>query len=193
MNAALVRYADEPRVMQISGHMFPVEIRVDAEAFFLPFVTSWGWSTWDRAWRMFDPDASGHERLRTDARLKHRFDLLGSYPYYAMLEAQLAGKIDSWAVRWYLSVFLNAGLVLYPARTMVKNAGLDGSGEHRSTGGCSDVLDEDFQVEHFPPVAADAEGEAKVYAYLRSQRSTMTRVRRKLREVMTCAARRAKY
>jgi GT2 family glycosyltransferase len=49
MNTALDRYADEPKVMQISGHMFPVNIRVKTDAIFLSFTTSWGWATWQRA------------------------------------------------------------------------------------------------------------------------------------------------
>ena len=51
LNRALQQYEDEPRVMQVSGHMFDVpELRHVDEAFFLPMTTSWGWATWKRAW-----------------------------------------------------------------------------------------------------------------------------------------------
>ncbi len=64
MNAALDRYADDARVMQVSGHMFDVD--VGPHPVFLPFVTSWGWGTWARAWDHFDPDVdrSGSARHR---------------------------------------------------------------------------------------------------------------------------------
>jgi len=130
MNMALERYENEEHVMQISGHMFPVEIKAETDAIFLPFITSWGWATWKRAWVAFDKDMSGFEALSKDKAFRKAFDLDGSYPYFEMLESHSAGKIDSWAIRWYWSVFLKGGLTLYPAKTLISNIGFDGSGTH---------------------------------------------------------------
>ena len=131
LNRALDTYADDPRVMQVSGHMFPVELDAGGhDAVFLPFTTSWGWATWQRAWASFDPDMKGYEELAADRSMRKRFDLENAYPYFAMLKKQKAGKIDSWAIRWYLSVFMREGLVLYPRRSLVSNEGFDGSGTH---------------------------------------------------------------
>ncbi len=130
MNSALEKYAQEERVMQISGYMFPVEIKTPEDAFFLPFTTSWGWATWQRAWQHFDPLAHGYTELKNDGENKMAFDLENSYPYFRMLESQLRGEIDSWAIRWWLSVFLRAGLILYPRQSLVENIGFDGSGTH---------------------------------------------------------------
>lgn len=133
LNRALDVYADNPRVMQVSGHMFPVDLgAADTDSVFLPFITSWGWATWQRAWACFDPDMRGYDRLASDRSLRRRFDLDDAYPYFAMLKKQKKGQIDSWAIRWYLSVFLRDGLVLYPSRSLVRNVGFDGSGTHNS-------------------------------------------------------------
>ena len=40
------------------------------------------------------------------------------------------GEIDSWAIRWQASAFLNDKLTLYPRDSLVKNIGFDGSGVH---------------------------------------------------------------
>ena len=48
-----------------------------------------------------------------------------------MLEDQILGKNDSWAIRWNASAFLNNKLTLYPGRSLVINIGNDGSGEHK--------------------------------------------------------------
>jgi hypothetical protein len=130
MNLALGRYANGERVMQISGHMYPVELKTDTDAMFLPMATSWGWATWQRAWKSFDATASKYHLLKKDAALRKRFDLDGAYPYFKMLEKQLAGKTDSWAIRWYLSVFMCQGLALFPAKSLIANIGFDGSGVH---------------------------------------------------------------
>jgi hypothetical protein len=131
MNAALERYECEDRVMQVSAHMFDVpEFDGREGAMFLPITTSWGWATWQRAWAHFDPDATGWRRLQTDKALRVRFDLDGAYDYSGMLESQMSGQRDSWAIRWYWSVFQANGLTLFPPRTLVRNTGQDGSGTH---------------------------------------------------------------
>ena len=131
MNAALDRYADEGNVYQVSGYMFDVpELAGERAALFLPFTVSWGWATWNRAWEQFDPLASGWEALRTDKDLRRRFNLDGTYDYATMLMRQMAGLRDSWAVRWYWTVFKANGLVLFPPASLVRNTGFDGSGTH---------------------------------------------------------------
>ena len=45
---------------------------------------------------------------------EYEFDLNGKYPFTKMLENQVNGKINSWAIRWYASSFLNNLLTLYP-------------------------------------------------------------------------------
>jgi hypothetical protein len=130
MNDALDRYAGEPKVMQVSGHMYDVELPIGEDALFLPFTTSWGWGTWKRAWDLFDPDARGLGALQSDWSLRKRFNLGGAHDYFSMLQRQQAGQIDSWAIRWYVSVFMSQGLVLFPKVSLVHNIGFDGTGTH---------------------------------------------------------------
>lgn len=131
MNQALDRYANDESVFQVSGYMFDVPILKESpSALFLPFTASWGWATWKRAWDEFDPQATGWEALRTDEALRRRFNLDGTYDYATMLMRQMAGLRDSWAVRWYWTVFKANGLVLFPPVSLVSNNGFDGSGTH---------------------------------------------------------------
>lgn len=131
MNHALDCYADDENVFQVSGYMFDVpELKCTSSALFLPFTVSWGWATWKRAWNQFDPLATGWEALRADKGLCRRFNLDGTYDYATMLLRQMAGLRDSWAVRWYWSVFKANGLVLFPPVSLVRNTGFDGSGTH---------------------------------------------------------------
>ncbi len=83
---------------------------------------------WARAWRHYHPLARNYPRLAGHPALRRRFDLDGHYPYFKMLQAQQDGRIDSWAIRWYLSVFFRDGLALYPKKSLVRNLGFDGSG-----------------------------------------------------------------
>jgi len=131
MNLALDKYSTDSRVWQVSGYMFNLpKPQTQNSAFFLPFTVSWGWATWDRAWNRFDPSAQGWRDLQHDPLLKDRFDLDGAYPFSVMLQSQMEGQLDSWAIRWYWTVFCQQGLVLFPPRTLITNHGFDGSGSH---------------------------------------------------------------
>jgi hypothetical protein len=131
LNEGLERYRDEPRVMQISGHMFDVPALKEArEALLLPLTTSWGWATWKPAWDLFDPLAIGWREFLAGSAQKKRFNIGGQHDYFRLLKRQMRGELDSWAIRWYYSVFSRGGLVLFPPRTLVINRGLDASGTH---------------------------------------------------------------
>ena len=81
----------------------------------------------------------------------HR-DLDGSFPYTAMLEDQVAGRNDSWAIRWHASCFLKAMLTLYPGRSLVENIGNDASGTHCSASAAysQDVANADVRLGRIP-------------------------------------------
>ena len=129
MNEGLKLYAHDHRVVSIHGYSYPV-IDPLPETFFLRGADCWGWATWRRGWAVFEPDGPtllGEIRQRG---LDRDFDFDGSYAYTRMLEEQIAGQNDSWAVRWYASAFLRLMLTLYPGSSQVQNIGADGSGSH---------------------------------------------------------------
>lgn len=131
VNSGLEHYKDDGNVYQVSGHMFDApEIARRNKAVMLPFTTTWGWATWERAWRQFDESAAGWEELRSDRSLRRRFNLDGAYDYASMMERQMGGRANSWGIRWYWSVFRKNGLVVYPPFSLVGNTGFDGAGTH---------------------------------------------------------------
>lgn len=132
MNAALDRYEQQERVLQICGFGVGTDLAGIPETFFTPVASSWGWGTWKRAWNDFtDADPlEGYQRLSASADLRHRFDLDGRYPMYFTLRRSCRGLPDSWAVLWQLFVFLNGGLALWPSASLVENIGSDGQGSH---------------------------------------------------------------
>lgn len=139
MNDALDKYQNEPLVGSIHGYWYPVSLIVP-ETFFLRGASCWGWATWSRAWKFFERDGS---KLMADLRLRklnNEFDLGGAKPYVRMLEDQIAGRNDSWAIRWHASAFLAGLLQLSPGRSLVRNIGFDGSGTHCDVSETYDVL-----------------------------------------------------
>lgn len=129
MNGALEKYADDDRVVSIHGYAYPI-VKPLPEVFFLPGADCWGWGTWRRGWACFNPDGQYLLDELRRRKLIHAFNFNGSYNYLAMLEGQIRGINDSWAVRWYASAFLAGKLTLYPGRSLIQNIGNDESGTH---------------------------------------------------------------
>ncbi len=139
-NDALNQYQDKEKVMEISGYMYPVDkAKRLPQSFFFRVANSWGWATWERAWKHFNPDI---DELTKNFTRKDRkaFSVDNSENFWKQVKQFKAGKINSWAIRWYLSVYNQRGLVLYPRNSFIQNTGTDGSGTH------SDV-DQVYRVE----------------------------------------------
>lgn len=129
LNRALDKYEFDNRVMSVGCYVFPGE-SVLPETFFLNITDCWGWAVWRRSWDIYEPDGEKLLDQLMQRRLDHRFDLESAYPYTDMLREQIAGRNDSWAVRWYASAVLSGGLTIYPGKSMTMNIGFDGSGAH---------------------------------------------------------------
>ena len=134
MNDALDAYRDEEKVMHISGYMFPIDASGLPETFFLRTASCWGWATWDRAWKRFCKEPKKLLGEFTEQTI-NRFNMDGAYNFWAQVEQNEHGLINTWAVFWYASVFQVDGLCLHPAFSMVNNIGHDDTGEHCKQGG----------------------------------------------------------
>lgn len=138
MNDGLARYANDDRVISLHGYMYPVGDPLP-EAFFLRGADCWGWATWRRGWALFNSDGQFLlDELRRQ-KLLNAFDFNGAYGYSAMLQGQIAGSNDSWAIRWYASAFLANKYTLYPGTSLVQNIGNDSTGTHCGTSTALDV------------------------------------------------------
>ena len=131
MNEALNRYEDEERVMHISGYIYPIKKDGLPDTFFLRFTPCWGWATWKRAWRYFERNPEKQVKLLNRKQIVN-FNFNNSVDFWDQLILNLEGKLYTWAIFWYLTVYLNNGLSLFPRDSLTKNIGADGSGTHGS-------------------------------------------------------------
>ena len=129
MNEALSLYEKEEDVISIHGYVYPVKKKLP-ETFFLRGADCWGWATWKRGWKFYEDNASKLLSEITSKNLKDEFDFNRSYPYTKMLKNQIKGEINSWAIKWYASAFVNNKLTLYPGKSLVRNVGTTVSSTH---------------------------------------------------------------
>ena len=134
MNDALETYKDEPKV----GHIQACDFTQDPtlpETFLIKWTGSWGWGTWDRAWKHFNPNGKELLKKLEERKLTYTFDFNGKYGFTRMLRRQIEGKNNSWAIRWNASLFLEDILSLNVGRSLVQNEGFDGTGTNCGGGG----------------------------------------------------------
>lgn len=165
MNDALETYKDEPRV----GHIQACDFTQDPtlpDTFLIKWTGSWGWATWQRAWKHFNPDGQALLNELERRKLTRRFDFNGRYGYTRMLRRQIAGQNNSWAIRWNASLFLDDILSLNVGRSLVQNTGFDGSGTNCGGGGlyASHLCMDRIEVKKISPIA---ENEDARMAYVR--------------------------
>jgi len=130
MNDALTFYEHTEKVMHISGFSRPdlQQLELDQSTYFFYHTSCWGWGTWKRAWDHFIPDPVTVQKKVAIKGNIHKLNMDGTYEFYWGLKAIADGKFQSWNYLWHSAVFLNDGLSLHPARSLVSNIGHDGSG-----------------------------------------------------------------
>lgn len=131
MNSALEYYKNNESIWSISGYNIPITIPsdYDHDVYLSYRGCSWGWSTWKDRWDRVDWNVSDYDCFKNSKELRKKFNL-GGRDLANMLDLQMEGKIDSWAIRWcYAQSKLNMYTV-YPVQSRIKNTGLDGSGTH---------------------------------------------------------------
>jgi len=136
MNEALQAYETEEKVISVHGYSYPT--RKPSRKPFSLGARLLGLGNMEKRLDLFEQDGAKLLSELAEQNLINRFDMNGTFPYTQMLRNQVAGKNDSWAIRWHASAFLASKLTLYPGKSLVRNIGIDSSGTHCSKSDCFD-------------------------------------------------------
>lgn len=150
-NEALNRYRNEDRVMHIGAYMYPLKANTLPDTFFYRAATSWGWATWQRAWENFEPNIDTLIS-QFDSKKKKAFSIDNTMNFWKQMQDYKKGNNDSWAIRWYASIFLKGGLTLNPAHSLINNIGHDGTGIHSGINDIYNVIINPKPIVAFPEV-----------------------------------------
>lgn len=127
MNDALDYYELNQNVWHISGWNYPIDADGLPETYFWKTMNCWGWGTWKDRWDCFEKDPD--KLIKTWSRKDiHKFNLKGNYNFWEQIVRNANGDINTWAIFWYATIFINNGYCLNPTKTLVNNIGHDGSG-----------------------------------------------------------------
>jgi glycosyltransferase involved in cell wall biosynthesis len=122
MNKALEYYACNNKICSISGYSPPMLPKDADDVYYTMRGSSWGWATWRDRWIHVDWEVNNYLEFIASSRRKRCFNKMGS-DMCKMLNDQMTGKINSWAIRWSYWQFDNGLYTVFPVVSKVRNIG----------------------------------------------------------------------
>jgi hypothetical protein len=198
----LERYRDDERVMHISGNQFVARPKPPIFSYSVSrYCLSWGWATWRRAFRHYDPeirlwpalsgtswlpDVLGDERAA--AHWKRVFDR-------AHVERDRAGY---WDFQWIFACWAQQGVSLLPEANLISNIGFGEDATHTKRANDKRAhlpsVPMTFPLRHPPFLVRDPDQDRMIFEKVvisQSKRSLFGRVRRRCASALPEPLRRA--
>jgi hypothetical protein len=130
----LNRYSDTPTIMAVTGTNITKNISFEYDYFFSRYALMWGWATWDRAWKKYDPLISNWESLKARDWLSslNIGGLIFKKTWTSIFDDthRLRESATWWDYQWIYCCWLNNGLTVAPSKNLVKNLGFDEEATH---------------------------------------------------------------
>lgn len=124
MNQSLSFYEENKRILSISGYSllikYPYGYEYDAALSFR--ASSWGWATWKDRWESIDWEVKSYKSFKYNIIKRLKFNRGGSDMSH-LLDKQMSGKINSWAIRFCYHQFENNMFDVFPVMSKVANVG----------------------------------------------------------------------
>jgi hypothetical protein len=182
----LEKYRSENRIMMISGFNAVQQAEHAGKSYhFSHYGSIWGWATWKRAWRYFDPDMKRYRDQGTAHLLEHIIRDKREYKTRMKLfEATYNGRIDSWGYAWSFARLINGGLSIVPKVNLVSNIGYGMNATHTLIDNPRlrdiPVLPLDYPLQHPEAIAVNAEYDRLLFAIYNPSRVS------RISSIITC-------
>ncbi len=156
MNEGLNFYEDDNNIWAMASYGYDLKaLKKYAHDVYLGYrASSWGWASWKNRWDTVDWEVSDYDELMSSHELQKKF-CRGGGDLYPMLQRQMNGESDSWAIRWNYSASKQDMLTVYPRYGLSSNSGFDGSGTHSGLKGPNEILSKDIQKVNFEHLSLD--------------------------------------
>jgi hypothetical protein len=146
----LARYRDEERVMSISGSNLKLRSKRDGDGYYFSrYPLTWGWATWRRAWRHYDPHLQEWQHQRNTRWLQDFLQDSNATRYWSSLFQKNSTNLVNWYYAWMFACWTRDGLCIHPNITLVSNLGLDAEESLWNEG-------LEFPLSHPPTLVRDA-------------------------------------
>lgn len=131
MNDALDFYKDEENIWSVGGYMHAMKFpeNYTKNVLCVQRTSSMAWGTWLDRWEQIDWDIQDYKKFRWSFKKRKEFNRWGT-DKASMLDDQMNGRINSWAIRFEYAMFKKRMYNILPRESLIRNIGFDGSGTH---------------------------------------------------------------
>ena len=122
----LNRYRSNKDIFHISGHN-PLEAYQSNESFLLSkYSFIWGWATWRHAWEKYDYSLTQWSNKGIKRKIKSLCINSKEWQYWQLaFDKYSKGENRSvWDYQWQFALFVNNGLSIVPAQSLINNIGI---------------------------------------------------------------------
>lgn len=132
MNQALDFYKNDNQIISISGYTLDLSNLPGTKDFYFGYrASSWGWATWEDRWKNIDWDLSDYHEFKEDRNSRKKFNRGGS-DLSKMIDNQVTGKIDSWAIRFCYHQYKYNLKTVFSTKSKIKSIGFGSDATHTS-------------------------------------------------------------
>jgi hypothetical protein len=145
----LGKYANDPRIYHIDGCNFVGQrIPFDGDYDFSRYALIWGWATWRRAWKLYDPNLSSLQDIKRKGLLYSYFGSRSAEIYWLNNLRKAKLGLDTWDYQWFAVIWSGNGLVIGPSKNMIKNIGFGVDATHTlsAPGSFDDMLCNEYNL-----------------------------------------------
>ncbi len=120
-------YRDDLEVFNISGsnNQFGRH-RGDGSYYFSKYGHTWGWATWQRAWKNFDREIPDYPNVIESIEIE-------SYWKNIFQSVYINKNIDIWDYQWLFYIRKNKAKAVVPNKNLILNIGFDSTATHTNT------------------------------------------------------------
>lgn len=125
----LYKYENDTRIMSIAGTNF-VEFHGKADYRYSNYSLIWGWATWKRAWKKFDPNIRDFSVFKERNEIENYFLTKEERKFFLQnFEMVYNGEDSIWDAQWFYTCLIN-GMTILPQKNLIQNIGFGRDATH---------------------------------------------------------------
>tara|TARA_B100000886_G_scaffold219394_2_gene152345 strand:+ start:20122 stop:21087 length:966 start_codon:yes stop_codon:yes gene_type:complete len=132
----LEKFREDERIWCISGSNHVGKKIGNESYFFSRYNHCWGWASWKRCWKHYDPEMSLWPKYFSSKLLKTNFPNKKEYYYWKSFFSKFynRGCDYTWDYQWLFCSLINSGLSVIPNTNLIDNIGFDSDATHTKIG-----------------------------------------------------------
>lgn len=132
MNEGLEKFKNDRSIFSISAYThsdLKIPLNYNKDIYIWACTCPWGYATWKDRWYELDLELSKYPNFIKDKKRVRRFKKIAP-DFMGTLKADREEMIKAMDIKIFFNMFLNNKYSIFPVKSLVRNMGFEGTGEH---------------------------------------------------------------